>query len=592
MEIACARVLPSGALEYDRNFGLFDSEGRPINGKRNSAVHRLRSSFDPNGGLLSLGDENDGGRPATFEVEREGSDIEKWLREYFGAPVFFRRNEEMGFPDDVDSPGPTVVSVATLEEIGRWFGLALDEVRRRFRTNIEIDGVPPFWEDRLFGAAGASIRFQMGEAVFEGVNPCQRCVVPARDPWTGVSDDTFVRRFGELRDRTLPPWSRRDRFNHYYRVAINTRPNGDQGGSFLRVGDEVAILDQPAKSLAKIPARQSDLWAGELVVSDVRDEGPAVKTFRFSHPTEAKLPFGFLPGQFLTVTLEQGPERLQRCYTIASSPSDESFCEITVKRDGAASRFLHERVQSGVQLAVMGPMGRFTFDGRSDNAVVMIAGGIGVTPFMSKIRYLAARDWPGQIDLIYSAKTAPDIVFASELAALQHTYPRLRVHITLTAPDEAWRGARGRLSAPWLQAVTPEIADRAVRVCGPIAMAASVRLMLHKLGTPNSRIVSEAFGGRAGHLGESRDDSTYLVEFVRSGRIVQASGGRSILDTALAAGIAIDHGCRVGVCGRCRSLLLAGEVVSENDFCLSADEKDAGMILACQSKPTSPVSIG
>ncbi len=466
----------------------------------------------PRAGLLSLRDEKDRARPlATFEVEREISEIEKWLREYFGAPVFFRRNEEMGFPDDVDFPGPTVVSVATLEEIGRWFGLGLDEVRRRFRTNIEIDGVPPFWEDRLFGAAGASIQFQMGEAVFEGVNPCQRCVVPARDPWTGVSDDTFVRRFAELRDRTLPPWSRRDRFNHFYRVAINTRPNRDQGGRFVRVGDEVTIFDETAKSPANLPARPSDLWAGELVVSDVRDEGPGVKTFRLCHPTQAKLPFSFLPGQFLTVTLDQSHERLQRCYTIASSPSDEKFCEITVKRDGAASRFLHEQVRSGARLGVMGPMGRFTFDGRGDNAVVMIAGGIGVTPFMSKIRYLAAQDWPGQIDLIYSAKTAPDIVFASELAALQHTYPRLRIHITLTAPDEAWRGARGRISAPWLQAVTPDIVDRPARLCGPIAMAASLRLMLHKLGIPDSRIVTEAFGGGAAHLGESEYVDTYLV---------------------------------------------------------------------------------
>jgi ferredoxin-NADP reductase/uncharacterized protein YcbX len=555
-------------------------------------VHRLRSSFDPEAGLLSLRDEKNRARPlATFEVEREVSEIERWLREYFGTPVFFRRDEETGFPDDVDSPGPTVVSVATLEEIGRWFGLALDEVRRRFRTNIEIDGVPPFWEDRLFGAAGASIRFQMGEAVFEGVNPCQRCVVPARDPWTGVSDDTFVRRFAELRDRTLPQWSRRDRFNHFYRVAINTRPNRDQGGRFVRVGDEVTIFDEPAKSPANFPPRPSDLWAGELVVSDVRDEGPGVKTFLLRHPTQAKLPFSFLPGQFLTVTLDQSDERLQRCYTIASSPSDEKFCEITVKRDGVASRFLHEQLRPGARLGVMGPMGRFTFDGRGDNAVVMIAGGIGVTPFMSKIRYLAAQDWPGQIDLIYSAKTAPDIVFVSELAALQQSYPRLRIHITLTAPDEAWRGARGRVSAPWLQAVTPDIADRAVRLCGPVAMAASVRLMLHRLGIPDSRIATEAFGGGAEHTGDSEYDGTYLVNFVRSNRVVEASGGRSILDTALAAGIAIDHGCRVGVCGRCRSRLLAGEVVSENDFYLSADEKDAGMILACQSKPAGPVSI-
>jgi uncharacterized protein YcbX len=245
VEVAQARVLASGALEHDRTWGLFDATGKFVNGKRYAAVHRLRSQVDLEMSSVTLRDDSGrglGGR--TFSLDRDGDCLESWLREYFGFPVAVQRNADLGFPDDTDSPGPTVISLATLAEIGRWFDLPIEEVRARFRTNIEIAGVPAFWEDRLFGPAGTVVRFRVGDAVFDGINPCQRCIVPPRNPLTGVLDDTFVRRFTELRNRTLPCWSARERFNHFYRVAINTRPHGDQDGKLLRVGDRIEILDR------------------------------------------------------------------------------------------------------------------------------------------------------------------------------------------------------------------------------------------------------------------------------------------------------------------------------------------------------------
>lgn len=256
VEVEQARVLPSGALENDRTWGLFDANGKFVNGKRYAAVHRLRSRFDLKERALTLRDESGRGLGSrTFSVDLDRDCLESWLQDYFGFPVTFRQNTDLGFPDDTDSPGPTLISLATLAEIGRWFGLPIEQVRARFRTNIELDGVPPFWEDRLFGPAGTTVRFGIGDAYFEGINPCQRCVVPPRDPLTGVLDDTFVRRFTELRKTTLPSWSTRERFNHFYRVAINTRPHGDQGGKALLVGDQVEILDVPSGGAA--PVRSS-----------------------------------------------------------------------------------------------------------------------------------------------------------------------------------------------------------------------------------------------------------------------------------------------------------------------------------------------
>ncbi len=244
VEVAQARVLASGALEHDRTWGFFDTTGKFVNGKRYAAVHRLRSHVDLEARSVTLRDDSGRGLGSrTFSLERERDRLEGWLRDYFGFPVAVQTNADLGFPDDTASPGPTVISAATLAEIGRWFDLPVEEVRARFRPNIEIAGVPAFWEDRLFGPVGTVVRFRVGDAVFDGINPCQRCIVPTRNPLTGVLDEDFVRRFTELRKQTLPSWSSRERFNHFYRVAINTRPYGDQSGKLLRVGDRIEILD-------------------------------------------------------------------------------------------------------------------------------------------------------------------------------------------------------------------------------------------------------------------------------------------------------------------------------------------------------------
>ncbi len=585
-----ARLLSSGALEYDRTWALFEANGKFVNGKRHAAVHRLRAQIDMQASAVTLRDENGRGLGSQRFTIDNVDPLENWLRAYFGFPVAFRKNTELGFPDDTDSPGPTIISVGTLAEIGRWFGLTIDEVRRRFRTNLEIDGVPPFWEDRLFGAAGTTVKFRIGEAILEGINPCQRCVVPPRDPLTGESDDTFVRRFTELRARALPAWSTRERFNHFYRVAINTRTHGDQGGKVLHVGDRVEILDPPAEKSTERAPHIGDFWAGDLVVESVRDETATVKTFRLRHPSAADIPFRFMPGQFLTLSIDGGREALQRCYTIASSPADAGFCEITVKREGIGSGLLHESLVPGSRLAISGPLGSFTFDGAKTDEIVLIAGGVGITPLMSKIRYLARQNWNGRIDLIYSVKTPGDIIFRDELVALQGTFPALHVHVTVTAADAGWAGARGRLSAEFIRTAVLDIARRTVHICGPTAMAASVQQMLHHLGVEPSHIEVEAFGGKpwAAPAGEAVD---YEIKFVKSGKDVVISSRATLLDAALAAGISLDHGCRAGVCGRCKVKLIEGEVTIDCDFVLTAEQKDAGLVLSCQSHPAGAILI-
>jgi hypothetical protein len=238
-----ATVLPSGALEHDREFALFNEKDNFVNSKRNAKVHLLRSRFESDFRTLSLqiqGTE----QTFVFHLDRERTALAAWLSDYFGFSTKLEQDTVTGFPDDTNAPGPTVISTATIETVASWFpGLSVEQIRIRLRANLEIGGVPPFWEDRLFAEAASSVRFQIGEVMFEGVNPCQRCVVPTRDPITAEAYPNFQKIFVTKRKETLPSWVETSRFNHFYRLSVNTYVPASEAGKVLHQGDEVKILE-------------------------------------------------------------------------------------------------------------------------------------------------------------------------------------------------------------------------------------------------------------------------------------------------------------------------------------------------------------
>jgi uncharacterized protein len=242
LPVARATILEGGSLQHDREFALFDESGNFVNGKRNSMVHSLRSRFDLDTGELFLSCIGKGAS-ARFLPFQERRSLEGWLSDCLGAPISVRQNPVAGFPDDTTASGPTIVSRATMEEVASWFpGLSVDDVRRRFRPNVEISGVPPFWEDQLFADEGNVINFNICEVRFHGVNPCARCVVPTRDPQTGELYPDFQTRYMTKRRETLPAWSHPSQFDHFYRFAVNTRINHAEAGKVLHVGDSLAII--------------------------------------------------------------------------------------------------------------------------------------------------------------------------------------------------------------------------------------------------------------------------------------------------------------------------------------------------------------
>jgi uncharacterized protein YcbX len=239
VELAEARISAGGILEHDRVYAIVDQAGRVVNGKRTAQIHQLRCSFDARIEEVWLWRTGESSQ-ARFSL-REPAPIARWLSEFFGFSVSLRHEPKQGFPDDSAAYGPTVCSEASLRRIQRWYAdLSLASLRRRFRSNLELAGGEAFCEDELFGGPEELRPFRIGELQLLGHNPCQRCVVPTRDPESGLAIHGFQKSFAELRKQQLPPWADARRFNHFYRFAVNTSIPLSEAGKRLRVGDALA----------------------------------------------------------------------------------------------------------------------------------------------------------------------------------------------------------------------------------------------------------------------------------------------------------------------------------------------------------------
>jgi uncharacterized protein YcbX len=257
-ERTTGQITDGGTIEHDREYAILDrsadesydpatasasGSGDYINGKRTAAVHRLCSTFNPEAHTLTLQVHGES-TSHTFDLD-DRTELNTWLTDYFDQPASVRQYTDAGHHDlhKHDISGPSIISTGTLREVASWFpGLTLDSVRQRFRANLEISGVPPFWEDRLFANHGEAVAFSIGEVRFEGIEPCERCVVPSRDPNTGEEHDGFRQTFIRKRGETRPEWLDSDRFDTYFRLMTVTNIPESEWGKTLHVGDAVEVI--------------------------------------------------------------------------------------------------------------------------------------------------------------------------------------------------------------------------------------------------------------------------------------------------------------------------------------------------------------
>lgn len=338
-------------------------------------------------------------------------------------------------------------------------------------------------------------------------------------------------------------------------------------------------------------------WYGALLLKEVEQVTPNVKTFRFVNPKGGDIPFHHVAGQYLTLDIAPHGIATRRSYTIASPPNWRDRIEITVKREefGLVSRWLHDDVAVGDLINIEGPGGTFVFSGRECPSVVLIGGGVGITPMMSIARYLTDTQWPGTIYLLTSFLTPRDIIFRREIESLRDRNPRLHVATTVTSPEgDDWSGPTGFINSRFIEANVPDIALHPALICGPPAMMDAVKATLSQLGVPSSQVKTEAFGTDRRDPNRKADKSgktVAKVSFLESHLSVDAREGMSLLDVADEAGIFIDSACRAGTCGTCSVKLKSGKVRMGADEALNEEERDEGYILACQAQPDGNVAL-
>jgi ferredoxin-NADP reductase len=362
------------------------------------------------------------------------------------------------------------------------------------------------------------------------------------------------------------------------------------------------------------PPWAPDCWGDqdetELICRSVLDITHDVKTFMLE--AEGDKVFHFEPGQFITLQLEIDGHPINRCYTISSPPTRPHLIAITVKRviGGPVSNWLHDNLTPGTRISALAPLGHFTLPGPPSQKYLFLSAGSGITPVMSMTRTLFDLGSDADIVFVHNARTPADIIFRRELEAIAAVMPNIRVvHICESDyPAERWMGLHGRITAAALQAIAPDLAERVTYTCGPPAYMAAVRRVLDEAGYDMANYHEESFSFEslpadeqlaadplhlADEIGDTHDAgvATFNVEFVRSGRTITCSAEQNVLDAAVAAGMRPSSSCSQGMCGTCKTTMLAGEVDMQHNGGIRPKEVAQNKILICCSKPLSDLRI-
>ena len=329
----------------------------------------------------------------------------------------------------------------------------------------------------------------------------------------------------------------------------------------------------------------------------------------------------FFPGQFLTFALDvpttvAGSQSVVRCYSLSDAPQPDRY-RISVKRvpaptggtfpAGVSSNYLHDHVQVGNQLQVRAPTGHFFLD-RSAAPVVLIGGGIGITPMLSMVNWCLSAQPGREVWLFYGLRNSAELVMQTQLTGLAAQHPNFHLHLCLSDSQPSDPGKHhtapvhyhhSRVDIALLRRLLP-LKPYHYYLCGPTAMLQSLVPALEDWGVPDGNIHFEAFGPASiprknavspPQVAASSDSSgeAVLVTFAKSGKQATWEPGKgSLLDFAEDLGIAVSSGCRAGGCGSCQTGIRTGQVayMQTPDF-----DPEPGSCLLCVCKPKTAVTL-
>ncbi|MCD6079796.1 MAG: putative ring-hydroxylation complex protein 4 [Ramlibacter sp.] len=327
----------------------------------------------------------------------------------------------------------------------------------------------------------------------------------------------------------------------------------------------------------------------------------------FDVPEELRPVFGFTQGQYLTLRKEIDGQDLRRSYSICAGVDDgELRVGVRKVKGGAFSNWINEQLQPGDTIHVMAPQGRFFVPIEPDSRRhhLGIAGGSGITPILSIMKTVLAREPNSRFSLIYGNRSLKSTMFKEELEDLKDRYmARLVLHHVFSdqhTDSEINAGVMDRAKiGEFLASLVPAASIAHAYICGPFQMNDEAEAALLAAGVPEERIHIERFGvpqqaaGQVGavvHQAQPGDAAQAKVVIVRDGlqREIQFTREQpSILDAASAAGLEVPYSCTSGVCGTCRAKVVEGSVRMERNFALDKKEVAAGFVLTCQAHPTT-----
>jgi len=352
-------------------------------------------------------------------------------------------------------------------------------------------------------------------------------------------------------------------------------------------------------------------WANgrhEVQCVNVIYETSDVYTFCFK-ATSPVMHF-YKPGQFVTFELEIGHEQVFRSYTISSSPSVPYSFSVTIKRipGGQVSNWMHDNVKVSDILVIHGPTGNFNCFDIASEKVLMLSGGVGITPIMSMVRWWNDTSANVDINFVHSARTPRDIIYYRELKMMDARLDNFNLNIICQRYNngESWNGYAGFLDMEKLRIIAPDFMQRTVFCCGPAVYMEAVRNMLKEAGFDMANYHEESFGMPPVAVEAIQDaqqqaednaaididiDDLLQVEFLESGKSVKIQPGQTIHTAAALVGLHIPKGCGMGMCGTCLVKKTTGEVEMSHNGGITDDDLEDGYVLSCCSVPTTDVAV-
>lgn len=221
------------------------------------------------------------------------------------------------------------------------------------------------------------------------------------------------------------------------------------------------------------------------VIESVANLNPVAKTITLRRPDN----FRFLPGQHVMFRIDGEP----RPFTMTSSPNDMKRLEFGIKKVGGFTKKTHE-LKPGDEIEIIGPLGTFYFDDKTEDGLVFIAGGSGITPFISMLRYIEDNELKNKVTVIYSNKTSREIMFLGELELIKEKGIITEIVYTVTRDDPDWSGQRGRVSRKMIEDNVKEPQKKVYFICGPPEFEQAVSSILREMQIRRKRVKTAAWG--------------------------------------------------------------------------------------------------